>query len=169
MFWALWDRFLDSLAAASALIVVVMILGVTIDVSMRFSGHDGIPWVFDYVEYGILAVTAFMAAYITRMSRHVEVDLVLMVVPPGVAKAMRVFSGILLVIISSILAFYALRASIQAFGQGSMIFRYVLIPEWLPFGAIAFMFFTLAVEGIRRVHMRSKEDLSVGVTRTDAF
>ncbi|MDF1750259.1 MAG: TRAP transporter small permease [Alphaproteobacteria bacterium] len=169
MFWALWDRFLDGLASASALIIAFMILGVTTDVTMRFSGHGGIPWVFDYVEYGILAVTAFMAAYIMRLSRHVEVDLVLMVVPPAVAKAMRVFSGILLVLISSVLAFYALRATMQAYGQGSLIFRYILIPEWMPFAAISFMFFTLAVEGVRRAYLKSKEELPSGVSRTDAF
>ena len=169
MFWALWDRFLDGLAGASALIIAFMILGVTTDVALRFSGHGGIPWVFDYVEYGILAVTSFMAAYIMRLSRHVEVDLVLMVVPLPVAKAMRVFSGILLTMISSVLAFYALRATVQAFEQGSMIFRYVLIPEWLPFAAVSFMFFTLAVEGVRRAYLKSKEDLSTGVTRSDAF
>jgi hypothetical protein len=82
---------------------------------------------------------------------------------------MRVFSGILLTMISSVLAFYALRATVQAFEQGSMIFRYVLIPEWLPFAAVSFMFFTLAVEGVRRAYLKSKEDLSAGVTRSDAF
>ncbi len=151
MIWRIWDRMLDLLAALSALVIAVMALGICYDITLRYLGvRRGAIWVFDYVEYGMLFVTCAMAAYVARAGRHVEVDLLLIVLPQTAARILRVFSAIAMTAISFTLFRYALRATLQSYEQGSFIFRVVLIPEWMPFAAIAVMFLSLGIEGLRR-------------------
>lgn len=164
LIWRLWDRFIDALAAMSAIVIAVMAFGICYDVLLRWLGvKGGANWVFDFVEYGVLFVTCAMAAHISRAQRHVEVDLLLMLVPTRVAWAMRVFAAALVTGISALLFFFALQATLQSFNQGSFIFRAILIPEWLPFGAVTTMFFSLCIEGLRRVHLSYLDE----VTRFD--
>jgi C4-dicarboxylate transporter, DctQ subunit len=155
LLWKLWDLILEVLAAMSAVVIAVMAFGICYDVLLRSLGvRGGALWVFDFVEYGVLFVTCAMAAYISRAQRHVEVDLLLMLVPNRMAWAMRIFSAVIVTGISATLFYFALQATLQSINHGSFIFRAILIPEWLPFGAIATMFFSLTVEGLRRVHTR---------------
>jgi TRAP-type C4-dicarboxylate transport system permease small subunit len=151
--WTLWDRLLDAAAAVAVAVTAVMCVGICADVTLRNLDHDGLPWVFDFTEYGLLVVTACMAPYLSRAKRHVEVDIVLMMVGPHTARALQLLASVLTVAICITLAWYALRATAQSFGHGSMIFRYVLIPEWLPFAAVAGMFVSLAIEGLRQIHL----------------
>lgn len=154
LLWRIWDWFLDGLAAMSAVIIAVMAFGICYDVLLRWLGiRGGAVWVFDFVEYGVLLVTCAMAAYISRAQRHVEVDLLLMLVPSRAAWAIRIFAALAVTAISFLLFHYALRATLQSFNHGSFIFRAIRIPEWLPFGAVATMFFSLGVEGLRRVYL----------------
>jgi TRAP-type C4-dicarboxylate transport system permease small subunit len=161
--WRLWDLLLDAMVAVSGVLVGLIILGVCVDVGLRNLGDHGIPWVFDFVEYAILAITMGMAAHVLRIERHVEVDLVLMYVPASVARVMKFTSMLIVMIVAAILSWYALSATIQSFEHKSVIFRYVLIPEWLPFAAISVMFGTLAIEAMRRayVHLRAPSRLDV--------
>ena len=168
-FWTAWDRLLDGLVWLSGLVVAMMTLGVGGDVLTRNLGTGGLAWVFDFVEYGLLFVTMGMAAAILRIGRHVEVDLVLILVPRLMSRGMRLLSAAGLVGISSVLAWYAGEATWQSYSQHSVIFRYVLIPEWMPFVAISFMFFTLAVEGIRRLHLLIVQPVKDEGGRSDAF
>lgn len=168
-FWAIWDLVLDALVWFSGVTVALMTLAVGCDVLTRNLGTGGLAWAFDFVEYGMLVVTMGMAAAILRMGRHVEVDLVLILVPPRISWAMRLMNGAALVAISAVLAWYAGQAALQSFSQGSLIFRYVLIPEWIPFAAVSFMFFSLAVEGVRRLHVFLIRPAEEAGGRSDAF
>lgn len=150
--WKLWDWILDALAAIAVAVTAVMCVGICADVALRNLDYDGLPWVFDVTEYGLLVVTGCMAAYLSRFKRHVEVDIVLMMVGPGTARALRLISALLTLVICFGLFWYALRATLQSYGQGSLIFRYVLIPEWMPFAVIAIMFLSLGIEGLRQTH-----------------
>lgn len=152
-FWRLWDLLLDGMVAASGTLVGLIMLGVCIDVGLRNLGSHGIPWVFDFVEYGILAITMGMAAHVLRIDRHVEVDFVVMYMPPSVVRVMKSAAMLVVMIVAAILSWYALTATIQSFQHDSVIFRYVQIPEWLPFAAIAVMFGTLAIEAMRRAYL----------------
>jgi TRAP-type C4-dicarboxylate transport system permease small subunit len=160
---------LDLLIWLSGFLVGLLTVGVGLDVLSRNMGWGGLPWVFDLVEYGLLLVTMGMAAAILRLERHVEVDLLLILAPSGIARAMRLFSAAGLIGISAILAWYAGAAAWQSFSQGSVLFRYILIPEWVPFFAVSFMFLTLAIEGIRRLQVASAKPINNEVGRSDAF
>lgn len=171
LIWKIWDRTLDLLAALSALVIAVMAAGISYDIVLRYMGvRRGAVWVFDFVEYGMLFVTCAMAAYIARAGRHVEVDLLLILLPPRGARVLRVFSAVAMTAISFTLFRYALRATLQSYDQGSFIFRVVLIPEWMPFAAIAAMFLSLGIEGLRRIWLalQRPEDGS-GVPSEKAF
>lgn len=165
LIWKIWDRLLDLLAALSALVIAIMAVGICYDITLRYMGvRGGANWVFDFVEYGMLFVTCAMAAYIARAGRHVEVDLLLILLPPPAARVLRVFAALAMTGIAFTLFRYALRATLQSYNQGSFIFRVVLIPEWMPFAAITVMFLTLGIEGLRRiwVELRRNDDGPTG-------
>ncbi|MBP5858591.1 TRAP transporter small permease [Marivibrio halodurans] len=157
VFWKVWDRVLDALVAFSAALVGLMVVGVCADVTLRNLELGGLPWVFDFVEYGILGVTTGMAAYVLKLGRHVEVDLVLMFMPEPVVRVMRTLAMLIVMGASAALCWYAARAAVQAFEQGSMIFRYVLVPEWIPFASVSVMFGTLAIEALRRCFVAGRK------------
>lgn len=152
-FWRLWDLLLDGMVAVSGILVGLIILGVCVDVGLRNLNNHGIPWVFDFVEYGVLVITVGMAAHVLRIDRHVEVDFVLMYMPASVARVVKFAAVLTVMIVAAILSWYASSAAVQSFQQDSVIFRYVLIPEWLPFAAISVMFGTLAIEAARRAYL----------------
>lgn len=164
-----WDRLLDLCAGLAAGLTAVLTLGVCADVILRSLTDGGLPWVFDLVEYGMLFITALMAAPVLREGRHVEVDLVVSLVPGAARRWMRVAGALLCLLVSGVLALAAAEAARRSFVDGSVIFRYVLIPEWIPFAGVALMFALLAVECGRMLARRWSARSGDGPGRSDLF
>lgn len=168
-FWRVWDGVLDACGVVAAALTVLLTVGVCADIILRTFAGGGLPWVFDLVEYGMLFVTALMAAYVLRDGRHVEVDLLISLVPAGLQRTMRVAGAGLCLLFSVVLAIAAAEAARRSWVDGSIIFRYVLIPEWLPFAGVALMFALLSVECARQLARRWTERRTAGMSRSDLF
>jgi len=168
-FWRIWDALLDCCAHICVVLGGLLTAGVCADIILRTLGTGGLPWVFDLVEYGMLFIVALMAAHVLRANRHIEVDLVVSLMPAAAQRYMRVAGGLVCFLFSLALAIAALEAARRSYVDGSVIFRYVLIPEWIPFAGIGAMFSLLTVECLRQLARRWNERNATELGRSDIF
>jgi TRAP-type C4-dicarboxylate transport system permease small subunit len=168
-FWHYWDALLDGCAHLAVALGGILTLGVCADIVLRTVSTGGLPWVFDLVEYGMLFIVALMAAHVLRARKHVEVDLVVSLMPVRVQRWMRTIGGLACFLFTLVLAIAAAEATRRSFVDGSVIFRYVLIPEWVPFAAITLMFALLTVEALRQFIRRWSRDQPADLGRSDIF
>lgn len=165
----LWDHLLDALKGVAAILVVAMTFGVCADIILRTMGTGGLPWVFDFVEYSMLVVTALATAHVLRNGQHVNIDLVVSFLPDTGRHVSRVLGAFLCFAISLTLTWFALRVTLQSYHAGSRIFRYLVIPEWIPYGFVLLMFALLSVETLRQVFVAIQAGRDRAGSRSDTF
>lgn len=164
-----WDRILDVGNGLAACIVLAMTFGVCADVVLRRWGTGGLPWVFDFVEYGLLGITALATAHVLRAGQHVKIDLVVSALRPELQYLFWVFGRFLLLGFSLALTYFAARATYLAYNAGSLLYRYVIIPEWLPYALVTVLFLFVSIEGLRQVIAAVRSRGAVHGERTDMF
>lgn len=168
-FWRCWDALLDGFAHLAVVLGGVLTVGVCADIILRTVSTGGLPWVFDFVEYGMLLIVALMAAHVLRARKHIEVDLVVSLMPVRVQRWMRMLGGLVCFLFTLVLAIAAAEATRRSLIDGSVIFRYVLVPEWIPFAAVTLMFALLTIEALRQLIQRWSKDQPADLGRSDIF
>ena len=79
----LFDRILDYFALMGGAFCIIMMLGVFVDVILRFFFNKPSGWVVEYAEYSLLYITFLSAAWVLREQRHVKLDLMLERIEPS--------------------------------------------------------------------------------------
>lgn len=164
-----WDMLLDVAKGVAACIVLAITFGVCADVVLRRWGTGGLPWMFDFVEYGLLAITALATAHVLREGQHVRIDLVVGALPSGAQYAAWIIGKVLILGFSAALTYYALRATIQAYGSGAIIYRFILVPEWIPYALVTMLFLFVSLEGIRQIAVALRSGGPRERDRSDMF
>ncbi len=98
----LFDRIVDYLAGAGAILVGATMLMVSIEVVMRFLHHPQI-WVIEICEYSLVWVTFLGATWILRSERHVQVDILLGFLSPRARALLGIVSSLIGVCVSLVL------------------------------------------------------------------
>jgi len=167
---ALWDRLLDLAGVLAAVLTALMTLSVCADIVLRTIDGHGVEWAFDFVEYGLLALAALSIPYVMRLDRHIYVDVFRSIMSPSVQRAVRALNGVAVVIIGAVLAVAAVSAAVVSYREGSLLFRTVIVPEWIPFALVALMFLLVTGEAIRKAFERWRDLRGEEVAeRTDVF
>lgn len=165
----IWDGILDGMMFVAALLTLALTLGVCADVVLRTLGTGGVPWMFDAAEYVLLALLALGTTAVLRDQRHINVDLFIGQLPPRGRRATMILGKLLCFLVAAALTHYATIASLRSFNDGSLIFRYLIFPEWIPFAGVAVTFALLTVESFRQTLRAIFVPLERDAGRADMF
>jgi len=102
----LFDRVVDYLAGAGAVLVIGMMAVVSLEVIMRYIIHRPQVWVVETSEYMLVILTFLAATWILRAEGHVKVDFVYNKLSHRIQALLGVFSSIMGVFICLILLIY---------------------------------------------------------------
>lgn len=146
-----YHRLLQAGAVGAAGILGALAALVTADVAGRNLGLGTLPWILEVSEYSLPLATFLIAPWLLARGQHVRLDVVVAALPPGWARALdRLASGLGLAV-SLVFVVYGLRAIASSAGQGSLVIKTLVFPEWWLYAPVPPCFALLAVEFARRL------------------
>lgn len=119
-----------SLAAIACALVLVMVVVICADVTLRATVRTGVIWANAVAEYSLYAVTFLAAPLLLRKGQHIRVDLLLRALPQQAAWAVEWGVDVAGVVISGLFAVASVRVILQSLAQDSLVIREIVFPEW---------------------------------------
>lgn len=164
---AWYGRLLELSGLVAGIVIALMALLISVDVTIRFLGIGTFPWLVELTEYGIYGITFFAAPWVLAKGAHVRVDVVLMSVPRPVAQAMEVVVDLAGAAISLVFLYYALAAARDAYATDSLLIKSLVIPEWWLLAVIPGSCALLTVEFLLRLRRTLRGDSVAAVGPED--
>ncbi|MBM3537102.1 MAG: TRAP transporter small permease [Alphaproteobacteria bacterium] len=166
---AAYERLLNGLAAAAALILLGAVLLVTADILLRNLTRSGFPWANEVSEYALFFITVLTAPWLLRRGQHVRLDLLLAAVPGRLAWLMEVMADLVGFAICVVLVRYSLIMTWDSWRLGSITIKNLVFPEWWTLAPLPVCLILLTVEFVFRFQRllagekgRRREATSVG-------
>lgn len=166
---AAYERLLNGLAAAAALILLGAVLLVTADILLRNLTRSGFPWANEVSEYALFFITVLTAPWLLRRGQHVRLDLLLAAVPGRLAWLMEVMADLVGFAICVVLVRYSLIMTWDSWRLGSITIKNLVFPDWWTLAPLPVCLILLTVEFVFRFQRllagekgRRREATSVG-------
>jgi TRAP-type C4-dicarboxylate transport system permease small subunit len=149
--WNLFDRLVDLSGFIACMMIVLLTFGVAGDVLLRAASLGSMPWALEITEYMLYLVTFFGAPWVLRANGHVNVDVLLRVVPKSVTRILELVADVFGIVVSLYLTVYGWKVLSQAFAINMMIYKTLQFPEWYILWPLPFCAALLAIEFVRRL------------------
>lgn len=148
-FVALYDRLLDAMAGAGAIMMVLMSLWVTYEVIARYAFNNATIWAVDLSEYALLWATFLASPWLVREGGHVQIESLLERLTPRQRHVLGVFSSLAAALVAAVMLWQGLDATLEAFNRGQMVARSWRVPRAAVWMIIPIGSFFLVIEFIR--------------------
>jgi C4-dicarboxylate transporter DctQ subunit len=125
-----FDLVLDAAAVLAAALLVAMTLIITWSVISRRWLGDPWSWNLEFSEYALLAVSFLGAAWTLRRGAHVQVDLLVNVLPPRLQHALYRLNQLLGLVVCATLAWYSAQGTADTLREGQMLIKALTVPKW---------------------------------------
>jgi TRAP-type C4-dicarboxylate transport system permease small subunit len=139
------------LAGFTGALILVMASLVVADVVGRNLAWFSLPWSAEVNEYGLYLTAVLIAPWLLRRGHHVSVDIVMQAMPASVARIVVRITDLFLLGICATLCWYGVAAALRSHGDGSIVIKNVVFPEWWAFVPLSFIFALLALEFLLRL------------------
>lgn len=146
-----YDGLLTAFGWLAGLMAVLIGLGVSVDVGLRYFGSQGVPWMLEASEYGLYLMTFFGAPWALRERAHVSIDIAVEAMPARGRRIAAVVTDLLGILIAAVLAFYALRVAYASWARGAMIYKELVFPDWWLLALLPVSLGLVALEFVRRL------------------
>jgi TRAP-type C4-dicarboxylate transport system permease small subunit len=138
-------------AVVAALLLGALALLVAGDVVARNVGLGTVPWIIEVSEYSLPLATFLVAPWLLYRSEHVRLDTLITALPPAAGRLLeRIADGVGL-LICAVFVVYGAEAIASSAGQGSMVIKAIVFPEWWLYAPVPVCFALLAIEFVRRM------------------
>ncbi len=166
---AAYGRLVEALGILPGVIVGAIALAIGADVVLRDAGYGGIYGMTEIIEYAILVLAMAGVGHVTRLGRHVTVDIVPDMLPPRWAWRVTLFAQGIATVVSLIFLWFAAGATLDVWRSGTFLYKSFTLPEWLPLALIPTGFLFVAIECARRlaVTWRAGGIVRAGATARD--
>ena len=151
------DRLIDAFGALAGFAIAFIGVTVSLEVIFRALGLPPFGWTLEVAEYLLLLATFWGAPWVLRASDHVRIDLVSNALPLRSRAALLRIADAASGLICFTLAYYGARAAFDAFSRGSMLFKYLVIPQWPVLSVMPIGVTLLGLEFLRRAARRQAE------------
>jgi TRAP-type C4-dicarboxylate transport system permease small subunit len=152
----LFDRLIDALALTACVLICLLTFGVALDVILRALSLGSIAWATDMSEYLLYAVTFLGAPWVLRANGHVNVDIVVRHLRPAAARLFALVADVAGLGVSLVLLYYGVKIGLDSYNSGSMVFKFLVFPEWYVMWPIPVGAFLLACEFVRRIARQAR-------------
>ncbi len=114
----LFDRFIEALAFLAGVLTILMMVGISVDVTCGYVFHRPIMGVLELSEMMLLYITFLGAAWVLREEGHVNMDLILTIFKPRTQAWINAVTSLVCAGICLILFKYGLQVTLGMFRDG---------------------------------------------------
>ena len=149
----------------AGLILATIAALVSVDVVIRNFGLGNMPWLLEVAEYALYVATFLAAPWVLHQGAHVRVDLLLTSLPAAAARRLEQVVDVIGLGVSAVFFYYGLKATLDAFATGAMIYKELIVPEWWLLAVLPSATFLMSVEFLRRLFSPSVEGKASEMSR----
>ena len=131
------SRIADALAIVAGLLILAVMLGVSADVAARFFFNRPFVWMFEAVQYALLAVLFLGSPWVTRNNGHVSIDLLLEALPARIRRRVQAGAFLLAALICLFLSWWAAVLTADNYGRSVMTTGIYPVPRHYLIGLIS--------------------------------
>lgn len=145
-----FDRLLLALASVAGAAICTVAVLITLDVVLRNLGFASFTWLLEVAEYALFVTTFIAAPWVLSLGSHVRVDILITSVSAATARLLELMVSILGAAICLTLGWHGLRVAADSFFRGDLIYKELVVPEWILLIFIPLGCLLLTIEFIRR-------------------
>ncbi|MFT6556382.1 TRAP transporter small permease [Sneathiella sp.] len=146
-----YDGLLVGCGVASAVAIFTIVVLVSINVMLRKFFHFSIPWTIEVSEYALYFSTFIAAPWALAKNAHIRVDLLANALTGRASLLLESATNVVGFLVSIVFLVYGIVSSYDSWSNNAMIFKELIIAEWLLLAIIPISAFLLSVEFIRRL------------------
>ena len=130
---------------------IILTTSVIYEVIARSVFNKPTIWSLEIVTYMISCVAFFGSAYVLRINKHLEINLLTQLFSNKYRRLMKIFSDTIGLLFCLIVFFYGCKLIELSYILGVVSVSELRIPLWLPQLTIPFGFFALSLEFFLRI------------------
>ena len=159
-----FDRIVEIFAFLSGLLTVLVMLGICIDVIMRYFFNAPIEGMIAFAEFSLLYITFLAAPWLLRIEGHVKMDFLITHLSLKKKALFGIISSIIGVIICVVFVWYGAQVTTELWLKGVYdLFKIQGFPKAIPTAIIPVCGLALLIQFLRRAY----QDLGYLVKKTE--
>jgi C4-dicarboxylate transporter DctQ subunit len=139
-------------AWVAGILMMFSLIGVCVDVVMRYFFNRPIPGVLQFSEYILLYIPFLAAAYVLREDSHIRIDIILNKLSLRAQSLLNMVTSILGFLVLLILSYYGTRITLEYCQRKVPTLEHYKIPEFLVIMVIPVGTFLFAIQFIRKAY-----------------
>ncbi len=147
----IYNRCVDYLFYMAGALVIITLLVIVVDVSLRYTVKGTIVWAFEFTEYALIFITFLGAAWLLKYGHHIEMDVLLVSLKPTARARLNFAGSLLLVLTCGLLLWYGITTTADSIQSHSMSVKYFSIPKAILIGIIPISSFMLLIQALKDV------------------
>lgn len=147
-----FNRFLKILISLVAGSIGLFAVLIPLNLALIKSHTGSIWWLNEAIEYTLYVGVFIGAPWVLQQGAHVKIDILASALPPRMAVQFERLLDAAGVGLCGLLCFYAVRAALWEFEDGTLPDKDLRIANWYMLAVFAFSFFLMAVEFLFRIY-----------------
>ena len=142
-----WVNRVNQVVGVTAALMVVVAVGITCQmIFIRYVLNGSTAWQTETVIYLVLGATMLGMGYVQRLKGHVNVDLVAVMLPPGLRKGLLIVAALASIVVVSIMTFYGYEMAHIAWAKNWTSDTVNAVPLWIPYSVMPLGFGLFALQ-----------------------
>lgn len=147
---AAFGRLYDAIGTLVGLVIAGFVIGISVDLFLRFVGLGTLAGVQEIIEYALFAGVFLTAPWLLRLGAHVRVDLLLSSLPRQALLLLERAIDVLGCVICIAMAWFTWVNLSNSRMFDAMLMKYFTVPEWWLLAIVLVSFLLLAIEFVFR-------------------
>lgn len=146
----IYNRCIDYLFHLAEVLVIILMLVVVADVTIRYTMRGAISWGFEFTEYSLVYMTFLGTAWLLRNNGHVKMDVFHNVLRPVPKAYLSFVACVILVITCALLLWYGASSTIDNIQNNVMSVKYYSVPKFIFIIIIPISSFLLLIQALKK-------------------
>ncbi len=144
----------------AGLLILAVMVGVSVDVAARFFFNRPLVWMFEAVQYALLAVLFLGSPWVTRHNGHVAIDLLLDAFRPAIRRRIQAAAFLVAALTSLFLSWWAAVVTADNWSRMVLTTGIYPVPRHYLIGLICIGLFLTGIEFLGLVRRAWRGDLA---------
>ena len=147
---SVFDIALNAMAVLSGLLLLAIMTLITLAVIARYFFHSPLGWTVETSQYMLIIITYLIIAWTLRREGHVKMDLILILFGKASQALIDTITSTISTVACGIMTVFAFRVTCELYRTDYFTPTIMMIPKFIFIAVIAFGFFMLTIQFIRR-------------------
>lgn len=150
MLSVIYHRLLDFLASISALLIFLIMVGISVNVLSRYFLGGSIIWMFEVAEYALLYIPCLGMAWLAREHGHIAITTFVEKLQPVHHSYAAWTTTLASAAVCAVIAYWGVFVLVDRIARQSVAVQTIVVPEYLIYWVIPFGFGLTAIEFLRQ-------------------